>query len=264
MQPFAEIGPVSHVNAAATNGITVSHSGSAAGVFPTTPTQLVASLDVDASALLVAIIQDGASRVSQVKLFAGAAGVEAEFAHLIGPAGGSGQNVFYVPIKVPAGTRISATSASSIGFSDAYVCITPLRGSSESPGAARGTPVGIIAAGEMVDVDAGATAHTKGAWAQITASTARDALGFTLVIINDASSTASSQHLVDIAVGAAGSEVVILSNMQAFFQGFQGGETVVGPIWTPIPAGSRIAARAQCSVTAADTRVARCGLILWE
>jgi hypothetical protein len=260
----AEIGPVSHVNAGATNGITVSHSGSAAGVFPTTPTQLVASLDYDASALLVSIIQDGASRVSQVKLFAGAASAEVEFAHLIGPAGGSGQNVFYVPLKVPAGTRISATSASSIGFSDAYVCITPLRGSSDAPGASRGVPVGIIAAGELTDIDAGAIAHTKGLWAQLVASTTRDAKGFTLVVINDASSTASSRHLVDVAVGAAGSEVIVLANMQAFFQGFQGGETVVGPIWTPIPAGSRIAARAQCSVTTADTRVARCGLILWE
>jgi hypothetical protein len=264
MQPYAEVGPVSHVNAGATYGITVPHTGSAAGVFPTTPTELVASLDVDASALLVSIIQEGSSRVSQVKLFAGAASAEAEFAHLIGPAGGSGQNTFYVPLKVPAGTRISATSASSTGFANAYVGITPLRGSSEAPGAARGTPVGIIAAGEMVNIDAGATAHTKGAWAEITASTARDAKGFTLVILNDASSSAAARFLVDVAVGASGSEAVILSNMQTLFEGFQGAQAVVGPIWTPIPAGSRIAARAQCSVTTADTRVARCGLILWE
>lgn len=263
MMPCAEIGPVSHVNAATTNGITVSHSGSAAGVFPTTPTQIVASLDVDASALLVSIIQDGASRVSQVKLFAGASGSEVEFVHLIGPAGGTGQNVFRVPMQIPAGTRISATSASSIGFSDAYVCITPLRGSSDEPSASRGTPVGIIAAGELTNIDAGGVANAKGGWVELTASTARDAQGFTLIIINDASSTASSRHLVDIAVGS-GPEVIVLADMQAFFQGFQGGETVVGPVWTPIPAGTRIAARAACSTAAADTRVARCGLILWE
>jgi hypothetical protein len=264
MTPFAEIGPVSHVDAAASSGIAVPHTGSAAGVFPATPTQLVASLDVDAAALLVSIIGEGSSHVCQLKLFAGAASLEAEFAHLIGPAGGQGHNVFIVPMQIPAGTRISATSASSQGFASVYVGVTPLRGFSDAPSASRGTPVGIIAGGALVDIDAGAVANTKSGWVELTASTARDAKGYTLAILNDLSATAVARFQADIGVGAAASEQIILADMQTLFQSFQGGSSIVGPIWTPIPAATRIAARVRCNITTADSRVARVGLILWE
>ena len=102
-------------------------------------------------------------------------------------------------------------------------------------------------------VAAHASAHTKGAWVELAAATAADAcwvdafIGFT--------NANTSRYLVDIALGAAGSEQVLLPDL--YFE-----TTILNTVYVAyrfpvaIPAGSRVAARCQSSVGGAVPRVA--------
>ena len=101
-------------------------------------------------------------------------------------------------------------------------------------------------------VTASATIHTKGAWSQLTAAAPEDVTGIHLVLSGTATSAAVTNVLVDIGIGAAASEIVIVSGLQA------GGATTVAlgnvGFFLPlrIPNGVRVAARCQALI-ASDT-----------
>jgi hypothetical protein len=127
------------------------------------------------------------------------------------------------------------------------------------PGVLEGN-TGTTNADPGVTVTADATIHTKGAWAQIIASTARDAYGITVFIAATAGAASSNQrYLVDIGIGAASSEVVLIpdlmcGNASAFNAASNTGPAMFHfPIY--IPAGSRISARGQALVTVKTCRV---------
>lgn len=82
-----------------------------------------------------------------------------------------------------------------------------------------------------------AVAHTKGSWADIVASTAFDADG---IILSSATLNGSFGHMLDVAVGAGGSEVIILENW-LHATATQLGSSIFLPI--ALPAGSQIRAR---------------------
>lgn len=109
-----------------------------------------------------------------------------------------------------------------------------------------------------VQIDPGGTAHTKGAYSEITAATTKTTRGFFLCFggqTNVAMTTAS--WLVDIATGAGGSEQVILPNLPLRVYGATSvvtpGNTVFLPF--PIASGTRVSARAQCSINDAADRL---------
>jgi hypothetical protein len=119
---------------------------------------------------------------------------------------------------------------------------------------------GTSSADPGVTVTADATIHTKGAWAQIIASTARDAYGITVFIAATAGAASTNQrYLVDIGIGASSSEVVLIpdllcGNASAFNAAANTGPAMFHfPIY--IPAGSRISARGQALVTVKTSRV---------
>lgn len=97
----------------------------------------------------------------------------------------------------------------------------------------------------IVNVAADATPHTKGAWVQLVASTSEACNVLAVTFSNQATGTAT-QGLIDIGVGASGSEQVVISNSVG-----GAGSTIANSLhttyWFPvsIPAGSRIAARHQ-------------------
>jgi hypothetical protein len=90
-------------------------------------------------------------------------------------------------------------------------------------------------------------AHTKGAWSQMIASCPIDADGFYVQLWN---STGSPQDwLIDIGIGASGSEVVLVPDLYLRSQQNDSmGEKIVSPM--AIPAGARISGRGQGSSTA--------------
>jgi len=110
-----------------------------------------------------------------------------------------------------------------------------------------------------ITVTGSATIHTKGAYATLVAATAARTQLVYIMLSDTSASAVRTDTLVDIAVGAAGSERVILPNLLA---GWKAGsqwatQTLVLPL--RIPAGTRISARVQ-SITASKG----VGIAIWR
>lgn len=91
-----------------------------------------------------------------------------------------------------------------------------------------------------VTITASATAHTKGSWSQIISSTTAQTTMIVFAVTSVNVSTADSATLLDIGVGASGSETVIVPNIA-----IGGASTAVFRIPVKVASGSRIAARIQ-------------------
>ena len=90
-------------------------------------------------------------------------------------------------------------------------------------------------------ITAGATAHVKGAWAEHWASTPFEFQGLYLDVLPNT----NVNYLLDIGIGPAASEVVIISNM--YFCRAHVRSRMFFPIPIIIPKGSRVVARCQSS-----------------
>lgn len=161
------------------------------------------------------------------------------------------------PLIVPTGSRI-AVRGQSTAISDTCA-VSLLLGSGgldfksfskvETYGFQSASTAGLV-------VDPGASANTKGAYREITSSTLRNHKGFLYIIDSGGSTAASANILMDIALGAAGSEQVIIPNLllrsTSTFAGVA--PPFSGFIPYHIPAASRIAVRAQSSNNTSGSR----------
>jgi hypothetical protein len=105
-----------------------------------------------------------------------------------------------------------------------------------------------IVTSSSASVTANTSAHTKGAWQQIIASTT--AQGSWLHVNCSAFSTAATNtaSLLDIAIGSSGSEVAVISNVAV-----GGAASTYFTFPVQIPSGSRLSARIQSVVTGGKT-----------
>jgi hypothetical protein len=147
-----------------------------------------------------------------------------------------------IPLAIPAGTRIAARGQStpSGGTKQSGVYILGKGGGfTEHPVLGRATTIGTdTASSRGTVVTTAASANGKGSWAQLTAS-APHSVRHLMVM----AARMNSNFCIDIGVGAAASEVVVLANLLANPNG------PVVPIYpVAIPAGTRIAARASATV----------------
>lgn len=96
----------------------------------------------------------------------------------------------------------------------------------------------------------GGTVHTKGSYAQVTASLNYDIEGFFITLAGVTSNGTAPGGLMDIAIGAAASEQIVIADMLIGGPNAQGG-FVVQSYWIPlrIPAGTRVSARWQANST---------------
>jgi hypothetical protein len=107
-----------------------------------------------------------------------------------------------------------------------------------------------------VTLTANATPHTKAtSYTTIIASTTGDSYGIYVLWGGTAAGTTNTGQLVDIAIGAASSEVIIIPDLGMGYTGSWGADRqhpnmVYFPLY--IPAGTRISGRAQ-AVIASDT-----------
>jgi hypothetical protein len=94
----------------------------------------------------------------------------------------------------------------------------------------------------ITNIVCSATPHVKGAWTEITAAAPVGVNGFWLQFETIGNSSAATPALLDLGIGAAGSEIGVLSNLVVGFQSI-----ATGPTFYPmaIPAGARLAGRAQ-------------------
>lgn len=94
-----------------------------------------------------------------------------------------------------------------------------------------------------VTATASATPHTKGSWVEIVAALTSECTLLDLgIAVGTSLNTANTSTLLDIGVGAGGSEVVVVPDLNV---GYQLNNTFKARIPLTIPAGSRVAARCQ-------------------
>jgi hypothetical protein len=228
--------------------------------------QLISSTVYDASWIRVTLCGEGqAGRQIAVDIGVGSSGNEVVVISNLGMGSYGTQQVSYMfPFSVPLGTRISTrisssfTSENSVAvqctlFADGYMS-PGVVSAIDTYGFSNTTNLG-------VQVDPGATSNTKGAYTQITAATSNDISGFMLMFDTQAAASPHSEvvdFLVDLAVGSSGNEVVILPNwLQIAYSYtnknyFPNGVTPYIPM--QIPSGTRIAARAQASLSTTPDR----------
>lgn len=114
------------------------------------------------------------------------------------------------------------------------------------------SPMGITVTGS-------ATIHTKGAWTELIASTSFEALFVRVNISSTSAATTATETLVDIGIGAAAAEQVIIPDLLGGYVGAIGTAVTAAPriyeFPLRIPAGSRIAARLQSLVASKTARL---------
>jgi hypothetical protein len=153
------------------------------------------------------------------------------------------------PVKIPAGTRISARSQASTGASVVRCSVILF-----SQGFLPGQPLGIVTTYGAVTADSGGTsidpggsANTLGSYVEITATTTYPIRYLAIAIGNQKNGTRSSQSwLVDISVGPA-TETVLISRLALNCS--TSPDSVMPQVFNMmpvnIPAGTRITVRAQ-------------------
>jgi hypothetical protein len=109
-----------------------------------------------------------------------------------------------------------------------------------------------------VSVDPGGSANTEGSYSEITAGTTHNIKSLLIVVGTAGNGALSAANwLIDIATGTGGSEQILIPNlcMGAALQSDFMIPAVFGPFVVDIASGTRLAARAQCSITDATDRL---------
>lgn len=106
-----------------------------------------------------------------------------------------------------------------------------------------------------VTVTADSSAHTKGAWVEVIASTPQAVDRLDVSVYGIGVSSVDTSTLLDIGVGAASSEVAKVSNIAVggASQSFANDDGVAFSVPLYVPSGSRIAVRIQSLVTGGKT-----------
>ncbi len=223
-------------------------------------TQLVASTTADCDwieVVLDAIPTAGATGVV-VNIGVGAAGSEKVVASIPFPFVSNNDSVthYMFPLSIPAATAVSAqsqcnrasTDAIDIGFIAFEGAFTHLEG-------AAGTDAVGVALSLGTVITPSATANTKGAYTQLTASTSRDYMGLIIAVNGTGAAAGALAYFIDIAIGAGGSEKIIVPD---YFICTTNGVRNITPIVSSyypimIPSGTAISARCQCGTAASAT-----------
>jgi len=242
------------VVSAATHGTTITANASinTKGSY----TQLVASTTYDVCGFWLLLGAAGTSGAAySVDIAVGAGGSEQIIvADFVFQQAGTVLNSVYFPIGIPAGSRVAARCQSTTTVATINVSIIGADGNFVQPHLGNCTTYGFNSATTLgTNIDPGGSANTNGAYSQITASTTYDINAISLALDGQSTSTTGTMY-VDIAVGGAGSEQVIIPNIAVLLGANKPSQGSLGAFPVQIPAGSRIAIRAQCTNTTAGTR----------
>ena len=103
-------------------------------------------------------------------------------------------------------------------------------------------------------ITASATPHTKGNWTQLIANTGARSLGILIALDNTAVAATATNMLLDIGIGAAASETVLIPDLAAGFILNENASNTFAAYYFPIfiPSGVRLSARCQALI-ASDT-----------
>jgi hypothetical protein len=210
--------------------------------------QLTASCPFDVAYMLVNLGYFGSAFSAAFDIAVGASGSEVIIANnlLLTAAPSYGAMVYGLPCTIPAGSAISVRRQSG-DSAQAVVQIVLYAASFDEGGCMGVDAIGFNAATTLgTTLTPSTTANTKGSYAQLSAATARDYYGLTIVFdtLNFNPSYTGKLYMVDLAIGAGGSETVIMPDL-IFWNVWGTALPQIVPLPIQIPAGTRIAARAQ-------------------
>lgn len=225
--------------------------------------ELISSTSFPASGLIVTIgYRNNANFLVDIGI--GGAGSEiAIINNLLASAYAASESLktgsMFFPISIPAGTRISARcQADSTSNKNCGVGVQIVGGGFVYPAPfSTVLTYGANAANSRgVNIDPGSSADTKGAWIEIAASISNN-LKALFVRFGDGSSARSAlkQGVLDVGIGAASSEIVLIPNIYYTFTA----NNMIGPdcsllLPVSIPSGTRLAVRASNQETNATYR----------
>lgn len=229
-------------------------------------TEIIASLGFTCNAAIATTTFQGASAAGRqllIDIATGAGGAETVVVpNLISDsnltATSHAPGTYFLPLSVTSGTRIAARNqANTTGSQTTQIALTLI-----AAGGVDGiTPFVNYGADTSdsggLEVDPGGAANTKGSYAELTASSSAVAQFLLLMVTLRGNTGASSgRWLVDIATGAAASEVVLIPDVRVSV-GLGANEINPRsqPFLTYIAAGTRIAVRASSSITDATDRL---------
>lgn len=166
-----------------------------------------------------------------------------------------------VPVQIPAGTRVAARGQCNNSSKTAAVILRGYDGGlTQSSSVGRVESIGFTAASTTgTAITPNSTAATYGAYAQLVASTPNDYIALFGTSTLAQSSGSMETWLIDIAIGASGSEIPLLPQRQLYggdsinSVSFFGGFTIIPLLPIQIPAGTRISARCMSSLSSGST-----------
>ena len=247
-------------NATTSTGTTVTAGGSAnvKGAL----VALSASTPIRAGAIVVVLAPPVNSADHLVDIGVGAAGFETIIVPNILFSGRNHDynGYYFFPIGIPLGSRIAARCQSTGANLTLTAAVILLSGGFSAPSAGGSvTTYGAVTADSGgTQVDPGGTANTKQAWSELTAATGARTRQILVGFGNVNNNVRTSQQwLIDLATGPAAQEHIIIPDLMLAASSV--GDLVVPPVLGPfsvgIPAGSRLAARAQSDGTDGTDRL---------
>jgi hypothetical protein len=221
-------------------------------------TQLLAATAEDSAAMLLAFTYPGV--MFGIDLGVGAAASETVLVPniYVGCPGNALPHAILIPVFVKKGTRITARLQDSAGGNSMTLAVIMLKtpvsaqmlplNTWPSIGPTIGESAGYLTSSSVgTTLTASASANTKGSYAQLIASTAKRSVCMLVFMGN---TVIDQKFFIDIATGAAASEVVLVSDLFIWYSSDQ-----ITPVTIPImiPPGTRIAARCQCNLAGSKT-----------
>lgn len=211
-------------------------------------TELSAGVPFDCSNLEVLMGCVDFESYGVVDLALGPSGSEEVIASSLGCQGYSGRVSFRLPVNIPAGTRVSARVQwrHDITSPVTGIYISTNFGASAFEDEAYQN---VLLLADSLFIPPVATLNAKGPWSTLNSAVPRDIAELMFIVNNDDQNSPQGSFLIDIGVGPAGGEVVIIPNLP-FFLGIAC--QPAGSLWyrKGVPSGMRIAARIQVNNTA--------------
>lgn len=230
----------------------------------TTYTDVLDPTSIDADGFWLQLKAVTASRDFLVDVALGAASSEVNILdNVLFSSSGTGSidvGRVYIPLAIPAGSRISARCQASTGSSQVIVSAVLVRGGLyRALRKRRATTYGADTSdsGGTV-VDTGASAGSEGAWSVMSAAMTNPIEGAAVMCVGNRLNGArtTTNFRVDLGYGAALSEVELASDAWAQAEG--GTDIIRQPFVNAFPgrvaAGSRLVVRAQSTITDATDR----------
>jgi hypothetical protein len=167
----------------------------------------------------------------------------------------------FVPIFVPAGSRLSFRSASYGGsdWTDCALTLVQAGGFVAPTGLSRSVTYGAVTGDSGgTAIDPGASADTKGSWVQLTSGADFGIKGLAIALSGGLNANMTScEWYIDIGLTSSPGDAVVIAD---YFAACREESDLVTPFISPvfpvfIPAGEEIHMRASCTINDATDRV---------